>query len=251
MLKWVFAALVIVNVGVALWVYSYGDKPVAPEEEPRLAVHPELMKLATEPGAALKLRAKATPRKLQPPSEPSAMQPACYRAGPFSELEQVLDAARKLETRGIASMRREETRPTVTGYRVYLPPFPTRQAAEAKRKELTKLGFRDHALILDNGRYGVALGFYSVRANAAKQLRRLEAKGVGAKVEPVQQSRTAYWLELSGSNLFETLKDFSWGAGGVSLSEYNCPTIVTEPAAGAGGGKSDSGTPVAAPRGDP
>lgn len=223
MLKWLFAALLILNVGVALWVYSYGDRSAVPEPEPRIPVRAETMKLVTEAGVALKPRPRPPEPKPQLPSEAAPPLAACYRAGPFSELEQVLAAARQLEERGVPSMRREETRPTVTGYRVYLPPFPTRQAAEARRKELTRLGFRDHALIQEDGRYAVALGFYSVHANASKQLRRLEAKGVRARIEPVQQSRTAYWLELTGANLFETLKDFSWGTSGVSLSEYNCP----------------------------
>ncbi len=228
MLKWLFAALLILNVGLALWIYSYGGGPAVPEQEPRVAVNAEAMKLATEKGVSLKARPKPPPPKPQPAAEPPVPVAACYRAGPFAELEQALAAARQLDERGIGSMRREETRPTVTGYRVYLPPFPTRQAAEARRRELTRFGFRDHALILEDGKYGVALGFYSVQANARKQMRRLEAKGVRARLEPVQQSRTAYWLELSGGNLFESLKDFSWGASGVSLSEYNCPAPVPE-----------------------
>jgi len=235
MLKWLFAALLILNVGLALWIYSYGDGSAVPEPEPRLQVRVDTMKLATEASVSLKSRPKPPAAKPQPQAEPSVPVAACFRAGPFGELEQVLAAARQLDERGIGSMRREETRPTVTGYRVYLPPFPTRQAAEAKRKELTRLGFRDHALMLENGRYGVALGFYSVRANASKQMRRLETKGVRAKLEPVQQSRTAYWLELTGSNLFEALKDFSWGTSGVSLSEYNCPAPAADAPAAASG----------------
>lgn len=234
MLKWLFAGLVILNVGVALWVYSYGGGSAVPEPEARVPVRADSMKLTSESGVALKPRPKRPEPKPLPPAEPPVSLVACYRAGPFSELEQVLAAARQLEERGIGSMRREETRPTVTGYRVYLPPFPTRQAAETKRKELTRLGFRDHALILENGKYGVALGFYSVEANARKQMRRLESRGIHVKLEPVQQSRTAYWLELSGGNLFESLKDFSWGASGVGLSEYNCPAPLLEPPASAG-----------------
>ena len=228
MLKWLFAALLILNVGLVLWIYSYGSSPTTPEQEPRVAVRAETMKLATEAGVSLQRRPNPPAARPQAPAEPPMPLGACYRAGPFSELEQVLAAARQLEERGVSSMRREESRPTITGYRVFLPPFPTRQAAEAKRKELTRLGFRDHALILEGGKYGVALGFYSVDANARKQMRRLEAKGVRAKIEPVQQSRTAYWLELTGGNLFDSLKDFSWGASGVTLSEYNCPAPVSE-----------------------
>jgi hypothetical protein len=228
MLKWLLAALLILNVGVALWIYSYGDRSAVPAPEPRVPVRADSMKLASEAGVALKARPRPPEPKPLLPTEPTPPLAACYRAGPFSELEQVLAAARQLEERGVPSMRREETRPTVTGYRVYLPPFPTRQAAEAKRKELTRLGIRDHALIQEDGRYAVALGFYSVQANASKQQRRLEAKGVRAKLEPVQLSRTAYGLELTGSNLFDSLKDFSWGASGVSLSEYNCPVPAAD-----------------------
>lgn len=229
MTRWFFAVLVLANLALWMWASWYQERAVGEAEAPRPQVHAEQMKLLTEPGVKLKPRPK--PPEANAEAEAAVVVPRhCYRAGPFAELDAAIAAGKGLEARGIGHMRQEETRPAVTGYRVFLPPFPSREAAERKRKELARLGFQDHALTQEGGRYAISLGLYSIEANAIAHQQRLAAKGVAAKLEPIRQARTAYWLELSGENLFEALKDFGWGAAGVSLSELACPASPPPPA---------------------
>jgi hypothetical protein len=231
MMKWIFAALLLVNVAVAMWLLWYTESPDDANEVARAPVNPERMQLLTEPGIKLKPRPK--PPEPKPVAEEIAEPPAraCFRAGPFDDLEQALLTGRRLEELKVSFMRREDSRDSVTGYRVYLPPFPSRAAAEAKRKELTRLGFRDHALVLEGGKYAISLGRFSIESNARSHLRNLANKGVKAQLQAIHKTHPVYSLELTGENLAETLKDFEWGASGVSLSEYTCPA----PEAAAGG----------------
>jgi SPOR domain len=219
MIRWFFAALVLANIGVWMWTSWYME-PAPAGETARTAVRPEQMKLIGEPGVKLKPR----PAPAQAPAPGAAVETprACYRAGPYTDLEAAVAAGKRLDERGVASMRREETSRTVSGYRVFLPPFPTKQAAEAKRRQLVRLGFNDNALVQERGRYGISLGVFAVEANAIERQRSLIAKGIKAKLEPIQHAHAAYWLELTGENLFETLRNFNWNAPGVALAEYPC-----------------------------
>src|SRR3989338_9862331 len=81
--------------------------------------------------------------------------------------------------------------------RVFLPPFPSKAAAERRRKELTNLGFKDHALIQeDKMRNAISLGLFSVEANARAHVKRIGSKGDQAKHEPRHKASTSYWLEI-------------------------------------------------------
>jgi hypothetical protein len=227
MLKWVFAAFVLANVGAAMWLRWYMEPPVN-SDVARPAFNADKLKLLGEPGA--KPRARPKPAEPAPEAVSTEPAPACYRAGPYAELDAAVAAGKRLEERGISSMRREETSRAISGYRVFLPPFSSKQAAEARRRELVRMGFTDNALVQEGGRFGISLGLFSIEVNATNHMKRLSAKGVRARMEPVQHARAAYWLELSGENLFETLKDFDWSAVGVALAEYPCAALpVAEP----------------------
>jgi hypothetical protein len=222
MIKWIFAGLLVANVAVALWFFGATEGEGAPETTARTEVNPQKMKLVGEPGVKLKLRPKPAEVAVDA-AQTEAAPRVCFRAGPFDELDQALTAGRKLEEKQITFMRREDSRQSVTGYRVYLPPFASRQAAEAKRKELFKLGFRDNALLLQDGRYAISLGLYSVETNARNHVKNLAAKGIKAKLDPIQKMHPIFWLELSGDGLADVLKEFEWGVSSVTLAEYPCP----------------------------
>jgi len=158
----------------------------------------------------------------------------CYRIGPFHELARAEQAGTTLTTLRLTFERRGEEQKTVSGYRVFLPSFPSKVAAARKRRELTRLGFRDHALIQGPaGRYAISLGVYSVERNAQNHLRRLAAKGVRARLEQLTQTQTIYWLELrhlpgntaGGAVSLETLKQQDWGVKPIQFIESTCGSL--------------------------
>ena len=101
----------------------------------------------------------------------------CYRIGPFTESAQADKASAVLKEIPLAYERRTEEQTVVTGYRVYLPPLPTREAAEKKRRELSRFGFKDSSVMQEAGmENALSLGLFTVEVNAQKHMQALAAK---------------------------------------------------------------------------
>ncbi|MEK7206881.1 MAG: SPOR domain-containing protein [Pseudomonadota bacterium] len=212
-LKWSLAFLVLANIGLWMWATWYKDIPEEDDETltalPSLSPHK--MRLLSEPGVNL------VPRKTLA---------GCYRIGPFVDSDQAAKAAAILNEQRFGFTQRDEEQKVVT-YRVYLPPLSSKDAVEKQRQELTRIGFKDHAVILEEGWHNaISLGLFSIPANAEHRVRELTAKGVTAKVQSLTQTRLLHWLEITGPFLTETLsrlKEMNWDAKDVQLSEFVCP----------------------------
>ena len=144
-----------------------------------------------------------------------------------------------MQAQSLAFTRREDATTTVTAYRVFLPPLASREQAEQKRRELTRIGFGDHAVIQDEGlRNAISLGVFSVEANARSRLQSLLEKGVVAKLEPTEQPRVRHWIELhppEQSTDFVTRLRAVLSGVDVAMEEFPCPApaatrSVVEPA---------------------
>ena len=225
--KWIFAALVLINLGLWMWASWYKELPVSENSVARLPIAPEKMRLLDEAGVKLQLR------KVPPAANSQLVATAssgCFRLGPFPDAELTAKAETKLKEWHLSFIRQTEQTNPITGYRVYLAPFASKQAAERKRKRLTRLGFKDHALILEEGsQNAISLGLFSVQANADSRVRDLAAKGVKAKVRPLRETRTLYWLDFPALVPVETvvkLKQTDWGAKEIQVQQKACPAGV-------------------------
>lgn len=229
-LKWVFAMLVLANLGLWMWANWYREPPVEEIRAARAPIAPEQMRLLTESGVKLQPR-KTPPAKAELTAK--ASPPVCLRIGPSPDMNLTAKAEAKLNELHIAFARRPEETKIVSGYQVYFPPLATREAAEHKRQEFTRLGFRDHALIQEEGWYNaISLGLFSVEANAASRVRDLAAKGIEAKVRPLSQNRTFYWLDISVSvpaDIVAKLRQTDWGTKDIQLLESACPPVANPP----------------------
>lgn len=223
-LKWIFAALVLANLGLWMWASWYKDAPLEETRMARAPVAPEKMRLFGEPGV------KLVPRKQPPPANAAltaSVAPACFRIGPFPDVDVVARAETRLNELPLTYSRRAEETRSVTGYQVYLPPLPSQKAAERKRRELTRLGFKDHALMQEEGmQNAISLGLFAVEANAESRVRELAAKKVQAKIQPFQQTRTRLWLDVAVKAPAETvgkMKQIDWAARDAQVQEITCP----------------------------
>lgn len=230
-MKWVFAALVLANLGLWMWASWYRE---APREETRAAqapIAPEKMRLLTETGVKLQPRKIATPINAEPVA-PAA--PGCFRIGPFPDAELAAKAEKILDDWRVRYTRHSEQVETISGYRVYYPALASSKAAETKRRELTRLGFKDHALIQEEGWFNaISLGQFAVEANAEARVRELAAKGVEAKVQPLSLNRVRYWLNTADAVPAETaakLKQTDWSAKDIQAREISCPASANLPA---------------------
>lgn len=235
MRRWIFAALVLVNLGLFMWGWFYleADRPAVPEAQPQ--IHPEKMRLLTE-GAPGPPAARPKP---PPPIAKTEASPDCYRLGPLLEPVQAQRIEAALAGIPLSFTRRAEATRTVTGYRVYLPPFPSKEDAERRRRELTRLGFKDHALMHEEGfENAISLGLFSVETNAQKRFRELAQKGVHqAKLQAIEQSGTVYWIDLApvadpAPDLRARLKTLLEGISGAEVRQLPCvaPSAPTPPA---------------------
>jgi hypothetical protein len=228
-LKWLFAAFVLANIGLWMWASWYKETPLEETRAARAPLALEKMRLLTEPNV------KLTPRKTPPPANAELVAnavPVCFHLGPFTDTVRVTQAEAKLNELHLGFARRTEETKMITGYRVYLPPLASKESAERKRKELTRLGFKDHAVIQEDGWHNaISLGLFSVEANATARVRELAVKGVEASMQPLTQDRTLYWLDLlepTAQDNIVKLKQADWGAKEVQLHESTCPSPGTK-----------------------
>ncbi|TAM47332.1 MAG: SPOR domain-containing protein [Gammaproteobacteria bacterium] len=223
--KWLFALLILANVGLWLWMTGFRQGDSAVVEGSRPAIQPEKLRLLTEPGVQVKERAPDAP------ATPALANAAagCYRLGPFADDAATEKAIGMLKQIPLAYERKQEEQPVVTGYRVYLPPLASRDAVEKKRRQLTRLGFKDHSLIQEEGlQNAISLGTFTVEANAQKHQRALAAKKIEAKIQTLTQTRTRQWLALGpAENLagaLPRLREADWGSVDAKIEETPCLT---------------------------
>jgi hypothetical protein len=229
-LKWIFATLVLANLGLWMWASWYKDRPVEETRAARAPVAPEKMRLFKEPGV------KLMPRKAPPPANAAltaSVAPACFHIGPFPDVDLVARAETRLNELPLTYSRRAEEVRRVTGYLVYLPPLPSPKVAERKRRELTRLGIKDHALIQEGDmQNAISLGLFTVEANAASRVRELAAKKVQARIQPFQQTRTRFWLDVAVKHPAPTadrIRQIDWAAKDVQVREITCPAGTSVP----------------------
>ncbi|MCR4300130.1 MAG: hypothetical protein NUV51_00800 [Sulfuricaulis sp.] len=230
-LKWIFAALVLVNLGLWMWASWYKESPVEESRTAREPVAPEKMRLIIEPGA------KLAPRQAPLPTNANlttGAAPACFHIGPFSDADIVARAETRLNELELTYSRRQEEARTITGYLVYLPPLPSLEAVDRQRRELTRLGFKDHALMQEEGKQNaISLGVFTVEANAASRVRELAARKVQARMQPFELSRKRFWLDVavnSPSDASDKLGQIDWGEKDVQVQEMACPAGTNLPA---------------------
>jgi SPOR domain len=230
-MKWLFGLLVLANVGLYMWGRWYHQPLVNVERlKPRPSVAADKMKLLSEPGAHLIPRAQAA----NAPNRPDTLAAGddCFKLGPFSTLEKVRAAAGKLDIWGIGYVRLSEFETLGPSYRVYLPPLPSKEAAERKRRELTKLGFSDHALIQqeEGMENAISLGIFSVEQNAITRVQQLARRNITALIQPIPNMHPLYWLALSPPAIDDKLgaipvarfREEDWGTPNVSLRPAIC-----------------------------
>ncbi len=213
--KWLAALLVLANVG--LWLWATGIRPAGTPavEGARPPLNADQMVLPDEPGATPVPRAAAT------------APAACYRLGPFPDEAAAEAAGARLTATVPAHDRRAEEQTVVTGYRVYLPPLPTRAAAEKKRRELARLGFKDSSVLQEEGgQNAISLGLFTVEANARKRLQALAARKVEAQMQTLTQTRRVHWLAFGpplSPDVLARLGQTDWGGAEMKLEQVTCP----------------------------
>ena len=180
-MKLLVALLILANIGL----YAWGELDRMSEiEANRLnkQLAPEKIKLLT-PQQVVALG----------PAKASQLANVCLEWGAFTDQEKgaVLAALEPLHLGRQMTQRRVEN---TSAYWVYLPPLPSKAAAERRVAELRALGLKDFFILNDGAlRNAISLGVFKTEDSANKFLDALRTQGVsnakaGARTQTMQQT---------------------------------------------------------------
>ncbi len=243
-MKWTFAALVLLNIGLLMWASWYREEGEEPGRRPRPPVNAEKMVPLLTPGVVLQPRPAgvARPEPLIAVEREAAapVEKSCQAIGPFETRAQAARAGAKLEALGLAYVARSVEERVESGYWVFLPPLATRAEAEEKLKELSVRGIKDHYLVREAGMANaISLGVFAQRRNAERRKQELAVKGIQANLAPHPRTRTVYRLNLRVGELSveqqEALNRTEWDVPGARLQPGDCGEESKESPAGRSG----------------
>lgn len=223
MMRWLFAALLLANVGLLMWASWYREAP-GESIQPRPEFHPELMVSLNAPGVALRTRRN---ERSEPPLVVAKPRPRCVALGPFPA-EAADKAAAWLGAEKLEAAHRTEDRRVESNYWIHLGPFAARKEAERRKRQLERLGIRDLLIMTDSqGKIAISLGLFSQADNAQSRLQELAQKGVDAQQEIRYRTDTLTWFDLRlpepADEAVERLRHQDWGATGVEVGDAPCP----------------------------
>jgi len=136
-------------------------------------------------------------RLLAEARRPEAAARAC-RAVAVAGRDRARALARSARAAGLeAELGRVEAR-EVTGYWVYLPPFPDREAAREAVRRLAEAGVRDVQVLGGRRANAVSLGLFRNRALAERRRQQAAALGYEPVVEPRARRAERWRVELRG-----------------------------------------------------
>ena len=163
------------------------------------------------------------------PSESSpaaASGRACAHAGKFKDRKTVARAVEWMQSRGaeMIDLRQKKNR-VVKSYRVYLPAFPSADAAAGKLAELRGRGIRDVAIIGKGARANqISLGVFKRKNNMQRRVAQLEKLGYSARWAANAKTLTEYAIRVRTNGTPPDLTS-AWGSEfpGQPFEFVDCP----------------------------
>ena len=188
LLRAMIVLLVAINLGVAAWWVLRTPTPaIAPVELPIGAARLQLLHEAPQPARA--------------PEPAIAVQ--CHSFGPFTTPAALQQARAQLEAQGLRL--RVRAQPAAESWRVYLPPLPSAQEAQAVAQQLAAVGIQDVVVETEgDARHGVALGRYRSRDLAQRRQAALRAAGFAAQL--AADDAGPWWLDVAASRAFDAVQ---------------------------------------------
>lgn len=196
-MRLLFACLLLLNIVIYMWGSWHKGPPPGSVDDARPPINADGMRLLSEITATRQsVSAGEAPQR----AELAAPQAAkvCLALGPFTTSVRAQAAGKKLKSLGVNHQRRVNIRKTIASYRVFLPSVGSRRAAEQKREQLARLGFKDHYIVEEPGKENaISLGVFAVKQNAWALTRRLADHGISAKEEILYNTQTDFWWDLT------------------------------------------------------
>jgi hypothetical protein len=225
-MKWLILCLVLANAAFFGWQLSR-DREVVVESEPpplpagRPMVNRLLLVSEVDPGVLRQRRGVPSPSE-QPGSESAAplaqsaidapaprgenvaMAPPsdreCYTVGPLHDEDDISALAAWFSAQGSqATLRNDERREVVSTW-VFLPPLESREAADARVREMQAANI-DDIYVIPRGDMAnaISLGLYSQEDTLQRRVKQLEDRGFNPSLLPRYRTATASWFDVTAS----------------------------------------------------
>lgn len=199
--------MLMLNLGVAAWWLAGAghavtiSAPVIDDSQPglRLVNEPIAAKLIGPPAMPAAPSVAANPAPVEQPATPPAPVPAtalCLSFGPFEDAA-ARDAVRpRLQVLAAKLVSRDAPARSARGWRVYMPPLATREAAQELAGKITAAGIKDLYIINTSSEANsIALGRYGGEESARRRQAELTGKGFDARAEPLADTPPQWWLD--------------------------------------------------------
>ncbi|MCP5152366.1 MAG: hypothetical protein H6982_16560, partial [Chromatiales bacterium] len=185
-MRWVVILLALANIALLAHSVRTMEPPAEPPASPAVpdgTVNRLLLLSEVDPDT-LRLRG-AAPAPAPAPGAAAAAMPAgtCYRIGPLESEARIAEVRRYIEGHdGEATLRVDERRETAQHW-VFMPPLPSRAAADERVERMRAAGLAD-IYIIPRGDMAnaISLGVYTQDASRDRRLGQLRAAGFGAQV---------------------------------------------------------------------
>jgi hypothetical protein len=224
----------VLNLGVAAWWIAHDPPPPpAPAALPAGVTRLQLIEEGTSsrkpvpaPVAVAGTPAPATP----PPTATDAItappMQQCFSFGPFASREASALASAKLKplVQKVASREQAAAAGPARGWRVYLPPLPSLEQAQAIAQRIGAAGFDDFLVVREGAEANsIALGRYRNEEGAKKRADALIAAGFAAQIAALGEPGAAsVWLDVVADEAFDPGRAQA-SIGATQYRKADCP----------------------------
>lgn len=220
--------LVAVNLGVAAWwALQPEPKPAPPAAQPSGIPRLQLLREKPSPTAAPRVVEQATVASATPDvaATSSTATTQCFSLGPFADDTALRAASTRLQPQVVRLRARTVTTTAARGYNVMLPPFASRELAQAAVARLVAAGFNDLLLINDGpDANGIALGRYGTQEGANRHQAALQTAGFPAQLHPIGGGAASQWLDLEVREGFD-IATARIGSGAAQQQVIDCTSL--------------------------
>lgn len=197
------AVLLAANILLAVWLLLSQPEPAAPGRAATAVPGASSLALVAEVPA--EQRAALEKRQASPAIEPTTVPATvpvptaglvCVTLGPFGSNDAAIKAAGLLRASGVVIEVREEPGQLRSGYWVHLPPFPTREAAEAVASALVEKGAGDLFIVAAaEQRHAISLGLFSAAERADQRAAEIGKLGYRPRIAERFRDGAVFYLE--------------------------------------------------------
>jgi hypothetical protein len=247
-----FLIFVFANIVLLLWQTQIARSDKKAGELPRVPAESQLVLLSEFQAAQTPSLAQAVEESQNPSTTPGLPEivvqdetaspepdiapvakaaPVCYTLGPFKELDLAKTVTGRLKTLDIATQRRSKVEQEQFGYRVYLPPYPNREAAAAAAQQLSALDIRDYFVISDEEdmKNGISLGLFRKKSGAIRRMAQVRRFDFKPQMEIRYRDTTIYWLDYEQPAELDTeqlLREFAETSPDLQRLDRDCSVAV-------------------------